>query len=148
MGLTTLGLYGFSLWQGVPQASARTRTLAALGVEQIFHLWQTRIIEPGMSVPQNPTARRTAFLSAGLLLLSVYAPPLRSLFHLVPLQLVEWLLVLGFAWIAAPPPVFASERKLPAPHTKRTIGLDETSLVGEVFAHRRGMMVGRTSIKE
>lgn len=104
MGLVTLGLFAVSRLQGVPIATARTRTMAALGVEQILHLFETRIIKPGLPVPDNPTARKTAWLSGAMLLSSMYFPPLRTIFGLVPLELVEWLLVLGFALIAVPPP--------------------------------------------
>lgn len=114
MGLTTLGLYGLSIWQGVPLNTARTRTLAALGVEQILHLFESRFLEPSLPVPKNPTMSKTVFLSGGLLLASIYFPPIQRLFHLVPLQLIEWLLVLGFAVVAAPPRIPLPKHSTPA----------------------------------
>jgi len=118
MGLVTLALYGLSIWQGAPVATARTRALAALGVEQVIHLFESRIVQPGVPVPENPAAKKTALFSLGMLAASVYLPPLQRIFHLVPLALIEWLAILGFALVATPPMLPAKPRSNSVNHGK------------------------------
>ncbi|MBB6217652.1 Ca2+-transporting ATPase [Anaerosolibacter carboniphilus] len=85
-GLTTLGVFGGTLFLTGNLAKARTMAFANIVSCQMLHAFECS----SMSITRNKYLMPSIILSTGLMLASIYMPPLASLFAMVPLNLMDW----------------------------------------------------------
>ncbi len=96
IGLTTIGIFAWSLQQGAVLDEARTMAFATLIVTQLVFVFQCRSEKAGgasLGFFTNLYLIGAVLSSFGLLLLVVYQPALAVVFGTVPLDLGQWLLI-------------------------------------------------------
>jgi Ca2+-transporting ATPase len=91
----------YFLWQlsrGVPLAEARTATFTLAIVFELFLVWTLRSRRPVWQIEffSNPWLIGGVCLPFGMQILLLYTP-LRTAFHLVPLTLEQWVMILILA---------------------------------------------------
>ncbi|MFZ5969245.1 MAG: HAD-IC family P-type ATPase [Bacillota bacterium] len=89
-GLATLGIFVSSFHITGNLAKARTMAFANLVSCQMLHTFECS----SMSIRENKFLLPSVLISTGIMLASIYVPPLRSIFGMAPLNLMEWGIVL------------------------------------------------------
>ncbi len=89
-GLTTLGLFGGTLFLTGNLAKARTMAYANIVSCQMLHAFECS----SMAITRNKYLMPAIMVSTGLMLTSIYLPPFASLFSMVPLNLMDWAAIL------------------------------------------------------
>jgi P-type Ca2+ transporter type 2C len=98
IGLTTIGVFAWSLQQGMLLDEARTMAFSTLIVTQLIFVFHCRSETAGflsMGLFSNPYLVAAVLSSFGMLLLVLYNPALAVVFGTVPLNLEHWLIVFG-----------------------------------------------------
>lgn len=89
-GMTTLGLFGGALFFTGSVMRARTIAFANLVSCQMLHAFECS----SMGVRRNKYLLPSVVISTGILLASIYVPPLAGIFGMVPLKLADWAAIL------------------------------------------------------
>lgn len=89
-GLTTLGVFGGTLFLTGNLVKARTMAFANLVSCQMLHAFECS----SMSVRRNRALLPAVAISTGLMLASIYIPSLAAVFSMGPLNLVDWGMIL------------------------------------------------------
>lgn len=85
-GLTTLGVFGGTLFLTGNLAKARTMAFANIVSCQMLHALECS----SMSISRNKYLLPSIAISTGLMLASIYLPPFASVFAMVPLNIMDW----------------------------------------------------------
>ena len=94
MGSSSLALYSGTYFLTGNINRARTLTYTNLVVSQLFHVFDCK----GNLKNKNKYIYPSVSISSILLLFSIYGP-FNSLFRTTPLQLIDWLLILGLSFL-------------------------------------------------
>lgn len=89
-GLTTLGVFGGTMFLTGNLAKARTMAFANIVSCQMLHAFECS----SMSISRNRYLLPCIMISTGIMLASIYIPPFASLFSMVPLNLMDWAAIL------------------------------------------------------
>ena len=89
-GLTTLGIFGGALFLTGSLLKARTMAFANLVSCQMLHAFECS----SMGVKRNKYLLPSVAISTGILMASIYIPPLAGVFGMVSLNLVDWVAIL------------------------------------------------------
>lgn len=145
IGLTTVLLFLFTLFQGVALAKARTVAFSALVFSQLSYAFVCRSESGSFRAGKTRTgkAQKTPPLAAAVLLSAlmqlsvVYLPFLQKVFRTSPLALDDWVWVAGAAAVSfvATPLANAVLARRTAMHTK-------TCLINNRTVHRRKKETG------
>lgn len=90
MGVSTFGIYAGTLLFSGNLVKARTLAYANLVASQMFHVFDCR----KAALSENRYIVPSVAVSAGLLLATIYVPPLRALFCTCPIGLWGWVTIL------------------------------------------------------
>jgi len=99
IGLTTIGVFAWSLQQGMVLDEARTMAFATLIVAQLLFVFSCRSETGTVSagVFSNLYLAAAVMSSFGMLLLVLYHPALSVIFGTVPLGTGQWLIILSLS---------------------------------------------------
>lgn len=89
-GLTTLGIFGGTLFLAGSLVKARTMAFANLVSCQMLHAFECSSI----GVRRNKYLLPSVAISTGIMLASIYIPPLAGVFGMVSLNLIDWAAIL------------------------------------------------------
>ncbi|WP_083273635.1 cation-translocating P-type ATPase [Geosporobacter ferrireducens] len=89
-GLTTLGVFGGTLFLTGNLVRARTMAFANLVSCQMLHAFECS----SMSIRRNKALLPAVAISTGLMLASIYIPSLAAVFSMGPLNIEDWLMIL------------------------------------------------------
>ncbi|MHB1161359.1 MAG: cation-translocating P-type ATPase [Chloroflexota bacterium] len=98
IGLGTLAVMAWALWQGRPEEEARTMAFTTLALFQLWHVMALRSetqLLPQVGLFSNPLLLWAVVVTFVLQLAVVYLPPLQAIFDTVPLSLGELALCVG-----------------------------------------------------
>ena len=107
---------------GMEGAAANTMAFATLTLSQLFHAFNVRSEERSLfsqGVLSNPAMNRAFLVGLALQLAVLLLPPLQGVFHVIPMELNQWLAVSLLA--VAPIPIcevakaLGQRKKLAAP---------------------------------
>lgn len=104
IGICTLLSFIISRLYGMDLETCRTISLTTLVMSQLFHVFECRserhsIFE--ISIFSNPYLLGAVSISVIMVTSILYIPFLREIFHTVPLQIGQWIIVLFFSGIIA-----------------------------------------------
>lgn len=85
-GLTTLGIFGATLFLTGNLMKARTMGFANLVSCQMLHAFECS----SMGIKRNKYLLPSVAISTGIMLASIYIPPLGGIFGMVPLSIIDW----------------------------------------------------------
>ncbi|MFT9498094.1 cation-translocating P-type ATPase [Anaerosolibacter sp.] len=89
-GLTTLGVFGGTMFLTGNLAKARTMAFANIVSCQMLHAFECS----SMAITRNKYLLPSIMASTGLMLASIYLPPFAALFSMVPLNLIDWAVII------------------------------------------------------
>ncbi len=98
----TLAAFGIGLSMTDDLLTAQTMAFAVLAFQQLVHSFNQRSDKRSAFAPvkeKNPYLWGAIAISAALMLLLMFVPPVRGLFKLTGLDGIQWLIVLGFAFV-------------------------------------------------
>ena len=100
IGIVTIASFTILLKLGSGLAGARTGALVTLVLSQLFHVFECKSEEKSlihMDLRNNPFMIFAAAVSLGCMLICMFIPLLMSVFSLVPLGFIEWLICTALA---------------------------------------------------
>jgi cation-transporting ATPase F len=100
--LGAFGLFEFALARGASDAVARTVTVNAFVMVELFYLFNCRSLTQSMfqlGLFSNPWVVGGAMGMVVLQLFYTYAPPMNQLFHSAPIGIMDWVHIVAVSLV-------------------------------------------------